>query len=215
MQIPILLETKQYLVLNKPHGLNVERLPQGFPSVEEWVEKYQIQAGIKKPYTGVVHRLDRPVGGVLIIAKKKQTLKLLNEQFREGQVQKQYLAIVQGKPPHKKDQLIHWIRKDQLNKKAVAFQEARKQTVRGVLNYEVLEESEGLSLLKIKPLTGKFHQIRVQLSSINCPILGDEKYGSTLPYHTDSIALQAQSIRFKDPLNGHKVFVELDDCLKL
>lgn len=215
MQIPVLLETRQYLVLNKPHGLNVERLPQGFPSVEEWVEKYQLQAGIKKPYTGIVHRLDRPVSGVLIVAKKKQALKLLNEQFREGQIQKHYLAIVQGKPPHQKDKLVHWIRKDQLNKKAIAFQDNRKQTVKGVLHYELLEEGKGLSLLKIKPITGKFHQIRVQLASLGCPILGDKKYGASLPYQNDSIALQAQSIRFKDPTEGHKIFVEVADGLQL
>jgi 23S rRNA pseudouridine1911/1915/1917 synthase len=208
MPITVLKETLQYLVLNKPHGLNVERLPQGFPSVEEWVQDYQLQQGSKKPYTGIVHRLDRPVSGVLIVAKKKSALKLLNEQFRERQVEKHYLARVNNAPPQPAGELIHWIEKDQFNKRAIAYDTSQKKAVKSVLHYQVIAEGDQTFLLDVRPLTGKFHQIRVQLATMGCPIIGDDKYGSTLPFQRDAIALHAHKIIFRDPQTGKKVTVE-------
>lgn len=211
MQIPILLETKQYLVLDKPHGLNVERLPQGFPSVEEWVTAYQLQKGIRKPYTGIVHRLDRPVGGLLIVALKKMALKDLNEQFRLQEVQKHYLARVQGRPPATDGELRHWIEKDQLNKKAIAHHKPTKQSVESMLHYKVLAFEGQTSLLEIKPASGKFHQIRVQLASIGCPIVGDIKYGARVGFQAEGIALQAYRFAFTDPVDRHEVVVKLPE----
>lgn len=208
MQPRILLETRHLLVLNKPHGLNVERLPQGFPSVEEWVHQYQLQQGVKKPYTGIVHRLDRPVSGALIVAKKKSALKILNEQFRERQVQKFYLAKVDNPPASAKQELIHWIEKDQLNKRAIAHEKSRNKAVKSILKYELIREDTDGYLLSVKPVTGKFHQIRVQLARIGCPILGDDKYGSKTLFKKDAIALHAHKIVFSDPQTGEQVSVE-------
>ncbi|PHN08435.1 RluA family pseudouridine synthase [Flavilitoribacter nigricans] len=208
MQPVILLETHQYLVLHKPHGLNVERLPQGFPSVEEWVHQYQVRQGVKKPYTGIVHRLDRPVSGALIVAKKKSALKVLNEQFRERQVQKFYVARVSHRPPDHQAELIHWIEKDQLNKRAIAHEHPRKKAIKSRLHYEIMQEEADSLLLLVKPITGKFHQIRVQLASIGCPIVGDSKYGSAVSFQKDGIALHARRIIFTDPLSGNRVDVE-------
>ena len=208
MQREILLETRQYLVLNKPHGLNVERLPQGFPSVEEWVHQYQLRQGIKKPYTGIVHRLDRPVSGALIVAKKKSALKILNEQFRERTVRKFYLAKVEGLPGEKSRQLVHWIEKDQLHKRAIAYDRSRAKAVKSILHYEIIRPEGATALLLVKPVTGKFHQIRVQLSTIGHPIVGDEKYGATTPFQPEAIALHAQKIVFTDPHTGVEQTVE-------
>lgn len=208
MTIPILLETRQYLVLDKPHGLNVERLPQGFPSVEGWVENYQLQAGVKKPYTGIVHRLDRPVSGALIVAKKKSALKELHEQFREHRVRKVYLAYVEGSPTKAAAELVHWLEKDQFNKRAIAHLRETKNAVKGILSYRILANFPAVSLLEIQPLTGKFHQIRAQLSQIGCPIVGDHKYGAKMPYHPEGIALHAHRITFTDPAEGQEVTVK-------
>lgn len=207
--VPILLETKHYLVVNKPHGLNVERLPQGFPSVEEWVDTHQKLQGVRQPYTGIVHRLDRPVSGVLIVAKKKAALKNLNEQFRERLVKKFYIAKVEGRPPREKDRLIHWIEKDQLHKRANAFSEPRKNAVRSTLQYDLQHRQEDFSFLLIQPVTGKFHQIRVQLAAIGCPIVGDTKYGGTTGFKPDAIALHAVRLIFGDPQSGKQVKVEV------
>ena len=89
MNIEIIAETKWWIAVNKPAGLNVEQL-HDFPSVEQWVGAYQIRQGVRKPYVGIVHRLDRPVSGVLLVAKKKSALKILNEQFREKKIGKVY-----------------------------------------------------------------------------------------------------------------------------
>jgi 23S rRNA pseudouridine1911/1915/1917 synthase len=204
----ILLETAWYLVVNKPAGLNVERLPQGFPSVEEWVQQYQVQQGVKKPYTGIVHRLDRPVSGALIVAKKKQALKDLNEQFRERKVKKIYLALVEGKPGIEQQELVHWVEKDQKNKKAIAHSRQHREGFQSILRYEVVREYGPTTLLKVEPITGKFHQIRVQLAAMGCPIVGDAKYGAHTPYQTDGIALHAYQIHFTDPLNQRAIMVE-------
>lgn len=202
------METAWYMVVHKPAGLNVERLPHGFPSIEEWVHRYQIQQGVKKPYTGIVHRLDRPVSGALIVAKKKRALQLLNEQFRERKVQKEYLALVEGKPELENQELIHWVEKDQRQKIAIAHNKKNNKGFRSVLHYRVIRNYGPTTLLHVHPITGKFHQIRVQLAAIGCPIVGDEKYGAKTHYQPDGIALHAQRIRFADPMDQHPVLVE-------
>lgn len=206
MDLPILLESRQYLVINKPAGLNVEQLFD-YASVENWVTAYQQRQGIRRPYTGIVHRLDRPVSGALLVAKKKMALKDLNQQFRQRQVRKEYLALVENLPPTPSAKLTHWIMKDQKQKKAVAYDRARKGAVKGELRYQLIEQSDAGYLLKVHPLTGKFHQIRVQLAAIGCPIVGDSKYGSTQPFRKQSIALHAHRLQFLDPLTQEQVEV--------
>lgn len=206
MHIPVLLETRHYLVINKPAGLNVEQL-YDYDSAEQWATEYQKRQGIRKPYTGIVHRLDRPVSGALIIAKKKSTLKSLNEQFRQRQVEKEYITLVAQAPTPSRDTLTHWIVKDQKQKRAYAFPDKRKGAVQGVLRYEVIGQVGNDTLLRLYPLTGKFHQIRVQLSAIGCPIVGDERYGSGRRFAPNAIALHAYRLRFTDPQNGDKIEV--------
>jgi 23S rRNA pseudouridine1911/1915/1917 synthase len=197
MNFEILLETPHFLVVNKPHGIIVEQNPWE-DSVEIQVQNY-LSKKSKKSYLGIIHRLDRVTSGALILAKKKSALKDLNEQFRLKKVQKTYLAIVEKEPPNEKDILKNWLKKDQKNKKAILFSEPNKNATKCILSYEKITSNSTGHLLKIKPKTGKFHQIRAQLANIDCPIIGDEKYGAKTPFQKNYICLHAHELTFKNP----------------
>lgn len=199
MEIPLLFESPHFLAISKPNGLVVERDPHGYPSVEDW-------AGKLWPFVGIVHRLDRPVSGVLLLAKKKSALRNLNRQFEARTVVKIYLAITEHTPSSPEGLLEHWLIKDQKGKKALLAEPSGQGAFQCNLNYRVLQTTpSGLSLLEIHPQSGKFHQIRAQLSAAGWPIVGDEKYGAKLPYLPNGIALHAWQLHFADPANGASI----------
>lgn len=203
----ILEENKNWLLINKPAGLIVERNPFESPTVEELVYDHLAQTH-KKPYVGVVHRLDRVTSGVMIFAKKKSILRQLNEQFARKTVQKTYLAITERIPEKKEDKLEHWLYKNQKEKRADIFQKQGNDRKEVVLEYKVLQELDGLAMLEIKPLTGKFHQIRAQLAAVGCPILGDEKYGAKNPYKPLSVCLHAWKLELQDTQHEEHLLFE-------
>ena len=164
----------------------------------------------REPFVGVVHRLDRPVSGVLVLAKKKSTLKLLNQQFAEHRTTKRYKAIVSQRPSADSATLTHYIYVNNKFKKAEIYTSPRKDAHECRLIYRVEKALKNGYLLDIQLLTGKFHQIRAQLSFIGCPILGDEKYGSILPYRKDAIALHAYQLEFNDLETNEKLTFEAD-----
>jgi 23S rRNA pseudouridine1911/1915/1917 synthase len=206
---PVIKETKHWLAVNKPAGLNVEQL-WDYPSVETQVKNYLKGGHLREPYLGIVHRIDRPVSGVLLLAKKKSALRHLNQQFAERKVQKVYWAICSGVPPKQEGTLVHYLLKDQKNKRAEAFTEPRKGAILGKLEYRVVKNNGDWSQLEIRPLSGKFHQIRVQLASIGCPLLGDEKYGGPIGDQPNEIALHARELSFVDPLSEQKETIIAD-----
>ncbi len=195
--LTILMETADYIVVDKPAGWIVEQNPFKAQSVEAVLIKYLAQKK-KNPFVGIVHRLDKVTSGVMIVAKKKSVLKLLNQQFATRQIKKEYLAIVENRPALVEAELVHWLEKDQKNKQAILYNTPKKETTQCHLTYKILNSKDELTLLQIQPSTGKFHQIRAQLSSIACPILGDIKYGSTKKYEENGIALHAFSLEFND-----------------
>lgn len=201
----ILAETDSFLVINKTAGLLVEQSPY-YDSVEAQALQYFSKTK-KKPFAGIVHRLDRPVSGALLMAKKKSTLKTLNEQFSRRSVQKIYLALVAAPPPGKSGELCHWLKKDQKNKRAEVFETPVKEVTECRLSYRLLAQNLSAYLLEIIPFSGKFHQIRAQLSAAGCPILGDEKYGSRSDYLPEAIALHAWKLSFQNPENEAQVQV--------
>ncbi|MEM1216410.1 MAG: RluA family pseudouridine synthase [Bacteroidota bacterium] len=202
--LPILHETRHWLAINKPAGLNVEQL-YDYPSVEARVAEYLRQQGVRNPYVGIVHRLDRPVSGVLLVAKRKSALRHLNAQFAERRVQKTYWAITETAPAERATTLEHLIRKDQRAKRAEIVPRPQKGAVRGRLRYEYVQRTTHGHWLKVWPATGKFHQIRVQLAALGTPIIGDAKYGASLPDEADCIALHAAALVFVDPLNDQQL----------
>ncbi len=199
-EIKIISETANYIVIDKPAGLLVEKSPY-FPSVEQWVYDYlKEKEPRKEPFVGIVHRLDRPVSGVLLLAKKKSYLKAFNEEFRLRKVKKIYQAEVENIPNPKSATLKHWLVIDSKAKQSFAFTKATKNAVEVSLTYSLLDFYENKKILEIDLHTGKFHQIRAQLSAIGCPIIGDTKYGSPLPFLPNAIALRACQLQIRDTI---------------
>jgi len=145
-----------------------------------------------------VHRLDRVTSGVVLFAKKKSALKYFNAQFEIKNIQKTYLAIVSGEVKESKSSLSHFLRKDQKKKIAVIYKTRESNSKPCTLSYIQNKSIDGLSLLEVKPQTGRFHQIRAQLAFIGNPIFGDEKYGSTYKYVKNEVCLHAWKLKFKD-----------------
>ncbi len=197
----VLQETSHWLAINKPSGLTVEPV-WDYPSAEEQVRSYLKETGRREqPYLGIVHRLDRPVSGVLLLAKKKSSLRFLNQQFAERQVQKVYWAICSGSPPDQNGILEHHLLKDQREKRSVVFPAAHKGTSPAKLSYRIIHRETNRTWLEVTLHTGRYHQIRAQLAAIGCPIVGDTKYGSQLADAENSIALHARSLTFYDPVS--------------
>ena len=135
--------------------------------------------------------------GVLIFAKKKSVLVTFNELFSTRKVKKTYWAVVKNKPTKEKEKLVHFLFKNNLKKKADILKFSKKGAQKAILSYEVLGKNNFGYLLKIKPKTGRFHQIRAQLAHIGLPIIGDEKYGSDQKYLSLSICLHAQKVSYQ------------------
>ena len=177
----------------------VEGSKVGSPTVQSLVLEYLAKTE-KKPYVGMVHRLDRVTTGVLLVAKKKSTLKLLSEYFRERQIQKTYLAISDHAPAIPEELLTHHLVQNKELRKALLFDQPQTKSKECRLRYQHIASSDmGYYLFKIALLTGKYHQIRAQLAAINCPIIGDEKYGSKAAYYKREVGLHAWQLQFIDP----------------
>ena len=197
-KLSIIFENKHWLAVNKIPKLSVEKSPYGEPTIESMVFDH-VSKAYKNPYIGIIHRLDRVTTGVLLFAKRKSTLRKINEQFRNREVQKTYLAIVEKAPSEAKATFVNLLYKDTATRKGLVSPTKIKGSIEATLSYEVIGENEYGHLLEVKPITGKFHQIRVQLAHIGCPILGDAKYGATKNISPNSIALHAWQLAFTNP----------------
>ena len=205
--LTILFENKHWLAVNKIPKLSVERSPFQEDTIESLVYDY-LSKSYKNPYVGIVHRLDRVTTGVLLFAKRKSTLRKINEQFRNKLIKKTYLAIVEEAPPSPKDTLTNYLWKDRKNKKGMVHAAKTETAVESILHYQEIGQSNNGHLLQVNPITGKFHQIRVQLSHIGCPILGDIKYGATKHISPNSIALHAWKLSFINPTTNQTIYLQ-------
>lgn len=209
--LEILFEDKVILVINKPSGLMAERDKYKNPSVQDMVADYfNTQKLSQNTILGIVHRIDRPVSGVMLIAKKVSALRDLNKQFEEGKVDKIYFALVDVKPEKEEGTLLHYLFKDVKNKQAIIYKNSRKNAVKCELIYKYKGMINNAHLLEIHPLTGKYHQIRAQLAFIGSPIIGDVKYGSKSNYIPDAICLHAYSIEFEHPAEKKRMAISCD-----
>ena len=200
----VLFESNQLLVVQKPAGIITEDNPFEANNLEANYRAY-LKRKINNPFLGVVHRLDRVTSGVVIFTKKRGTLKTLNRWFKEGQIQKTYWAITSKAPEKTNDTLTHYLLTDSKNKKALIVDPKVKGAKKAELSYQVLSSTNDHFLLEIKPKTGRFHQIRAQLSHMGFPIIGDKKYGSSMPYQNLQIALHARALELPEVINGSPI----------
>lgn len=204
----VLYEDDYIIVLNKPCGLMVEPDRNGHPNLLHQVKKY-IKASLspdKELYLQHIHRLDRPVSGIILFAKQKAVLKNLSDQFAERKVKKYYQAVTTTAPNELKGSLESWHRKEK--KKAIIYQDEVPWSEKVILHYEIEKNVDNKFLWNIELHTGKYHQIRAQLSNISCPIIGDSFYNATQSYKPDSIALHACKLIFFHPVSNAEITIE-------
>jgi 23S rRNA pseudouridine1911/1915/1917 synthase len=181
----------------------------GDVSLDTEVKKYLAEK-YKKPgevFLGVVHRLDRPVSGVLLYARTSKALERLNEMFRDKQVKKTYLAIVKEQPPEEEATITHFLKKNETQNKSYVFDKEVKGSKAASLTYRIKGRSERFYLLEIELHTGRHHQIRAQLAKIGCPIKGDLKYGFPRSNEDGSISLFARKVEFIHPVKKEPVTI--------
>jgi len=199
MNINVLYEDNHLIAVEKPAGMLVQGDKTGDICLMDEVKKY-LKEKYNKPgnvFLGLLHRLDRPVGGVVLFAKTSKGASRLSEQFRERKVGKIYNAVVSGKPEKKEGKIVSFLKKDEKKNIVTVYQKEIPGAKLAELSWKVILRGERNSLLEIKLGTGRSHQIRAQLSSIGYPILGDEKYGAENHLPDRGIALCATEITFK------------------
>ena len=202
MILTVLYEDNHLIAVKKLSGEIIQSDQTGDTTLAEKVKDY-IKKKYKKPgevFLGIIHRLDRPVGGVIIFARTSKALKRMNELFRGKKIKKEYWAIVEEKPPLEEEQLINWLKKNQDKNRSRAYEKEVKASKKAILSYQLVGRSKNYFYLKINPLTGRHHQIRVQLSFIGCRIKGDIKYGAKRTNKDGGIHLFAKSLSFVHPI---------------
>lgn len=208
----VLYEDNHIIIVNKEGGEIVQGDKTGdiplSETVKAWIkEKYNKPGNV---FLGVVHRLDRPVSGLVVFAKTSKALTRLNDMFRCGEVHKTYWAIVEGYPQNNEGQLINYLRPIERNNKTYVYDEPVAGSKEARLNYRVIARGERYSLVEIELLTGRKHQIRAQMSAIGCPIKGDLKYGARRSNRDGGISLLARKIELKHPVSKTKISIEAE-----
>ncbi len=205
----VLYEDNHLLSINKSAGTLVQGDATGDKPLVDICKDY-IKEKYKKPgdvFLGVVHRLDRPVSGVVVFARTSKSLERMNELFRNRETKKTYWALVDKKPPQQEGTLIHWLAKDEKKNKTTAYKKEHPEGQRSELSYKIIEHRSGLFLLEVNPITGRPHQIRVQLASMGCPIVGDLKYGFSKANEDASICLHAKQLHFIHPVRKEPITI--------
>ena len=210
MSIDVLYEDNHLLAINKKNGDIVQADITGDSPISQDIKDY-LKDKYAKPgnvFLGVIHRLDRPVSGVVLFARTSKGLSKMNELFKTKAVKKTYWAVVKNKPPKNEDTLVHYHLKDEKAKRARLFEKEVAHSKPCILHYKLIESADHYHLLEIELETGRFHQIRAQLAKIGCPIKGDIKYGFERPNEDKrSIHLHARRLDFLHPVKQEPVSI--------
>lgn len=206
----VVYEDNHIIIVSKESGEIVQGDKTGDIPLSETVKAY-IKEKYAKPgavFLGVVHRLDRPVSGLVVFARTSKALSRLNDMFRNGEVHKTYWAIVQQRPDHEEGTLENWLVRNEKQNKSYAYQREVPNSKKAILKYRMIGQSERYYLLEVNLLTGRHHQIRCQLAAMGCPIKGDLKYGAKRSNPDGSISLLAHRVEFIHPVSKQHIVVE-------
>jgi len=207
--IEILFEDNHLIAVNKPVGELVQTDKFTNTSIEEAVKKYIKEKYNKKGnvFLGITHRIDRPVSGLVLMAKSAKALTRINTMLKEHQINKKYWAITSNIPTEKSGKLVHYIKRNEKNNISKAFNKEVKDSKIAELEYNVIDKSDKYFLIEINLITGRHHQIRAQLSAIGCPIKGDLKYGSKRSNPEGGISLHSREINFIHPVTKMEICI--------
>ena len=201
-RIDVIYEDNHLIAVNKPPGILVHGDATGDRTLSDMVKSY-IKKKYKKPgevFLGVIHRIDRPVSGVVVFARTSKALVRMNDLLRDKKVTKAYTAIVWERPENLKGKLVHYILKDHKTNKVKALKKEKGGSKRAVLTYTFEAEISHYIKLSVYPETGRPHQIRAQLASMGCTIVGDRKYGYRKLNEDRSICLHCREMSFIHPV---------------
>lgn len=206
----VVYEDNHLIIVNKAASEIVQGDKTGDTPLSETVKRY-LKEKYHKPgnvFIGVTHRLDRPVSGLVVLAKTGKALARLNGMFRTGGVRKTYLAIVKNRPPAEEGVLTHYLTRNEKQNRSYASDTEKPGSKRAVLHYRILSRSDNYYLIEVDLKTGRHHQIRCQLARIGCPIKGDLKYGFPRSNPDGSICLHARRVCFEHPVSHKLIEVE-------
>ena len=205
----VLYEDNHLIVVNKTCSEIVQGDKTGDTPLSEIVKQW-LKEKYNKPgnvFTGVIHRLDRPVSGAVVFAKTDKALGRMNALFREGEVKKTYWAIVKNRPPQTEGELVHYLIRNEKQNKSYANDNEKPGAQKAVLSYRLIAQSERYFLLEIDLKTGRHHQIRCQLAKMGCPVKGDLKYGFDRSNSDGGISLHAREISFIHPVSKEPITI--------
>lgn len=206
----VVYEDNHLIVVNKRSGVLVQGDKTGDKNLSDYVKEY-IKEKYDKPgavFLGTIHRIDRPVSGLVAFGRTSKGLERMNKLLREKKLYKTYWAIVKRKPKEAKGKLTNWLVKDPKTNKVTAHNHEVPNSKKAELTYKVLGALNDHYLLEVLPITGRPHQIRVQLAAMGCPIRGDIKYGFSQPNPDKSINLHARKLNFVHPVTKEAIHVK-------
>lgn len=205
----VIYEDNHIIIVSKASGEIVQGDKTGDEPLSEIVKQY-IKEKYHKPgnvFLGVVHRLDRPVSGLVVFAKTSKALPRLCNMFRDGDIHKTYWAITKNRPAHEEGTITSWLVRNEKQNKTYSYDHEVKNSKKAILKYKVIGQTDNYTLIEVNLLTGRHHQIRCQLASIGCPIKGDLKYGSPRSNPDGSISLLSHRVQFVHPVSKESIDV--------